>query len=69
MFHIEGAQELGTIAAHVPYGIGQKYHTGKRIDTSDAEKKMNIFDDYQMQTSHLFRYLSVLYLIYTTAKI
>lgn len=26
MFHIEGAQELGTIAAHVPYGIGQKYH-------------------------------------------
>ncbi len=39
MFHIEGAQELGTIAAHVPYGIGQKYHTGKRIDTSDAEKK------------------------------
>uniref|UniRef100_A0A673JEU1 5'-nucleotidase, cytosolic IB a n=1 Tax=Sinocyclocheilus rhinocerous TaxID=307959 RepID=A0A673JEU1_9TELE len=29
MFHIEGAQELGTIAAHVPYGIGQKYHKGK----------------------------------------
>lgn len=26
MFHIEGAHELGTIAAHVPYGIGQKYH-------------------------------------------
>ncbi|XP_063298197.1 cytosolic 5'-nucleotidase 1B [Pelobates fuscus] len=26
MFHIEGAQELGTIAAHVPYGIGQKYN-------------------------------------------
>ncbi|XP_068135179.1 cytosolic 5'-nucleotidase 1B [Hyperolius riggenbachi] len=26
MFHIEGAQELGTIAVHVPYGIGQKYH-------------------------------------------
>ncbi|KAJ8347299.1 hypothetical protein SKAU_G00287000 [Synaphobranchus kaupii] len=24
MFHITGAQELGTIAAHVPYGIGQK---------------------------------------------
>uniref|UniRef100_A0A671LPD2 5'-nucleotidase, cytosolic IB a n=1 Tax=Sinocyclocheilus anshuiensis TaxID=1608454 RepID=A0A671LPD2_9TELE len=36
MFHIEGAQELGTIAAHVPYGIGQKYHKGKRTDTSDA---------------------------------
>ncbi|KAJ8290231.1 hypothetical protein GJAV_G00010290, partial [Gymnothorax javanicus] len=29
MFHITGAQELGTIAAHVPYGIGQKYHKGK----------------------------------------
>ncbi|XP_077638570.1 cytosolic 5'-nucleotidase 1B isoform X1 [Lonchura striata] len=25
MFHIEGAQKLGTIAAHVPYGIAQKY--------------------------------------------
>ncbi|XP_029451819.1 cytosolic 5'-nucleotidase 1A-like [Rhinatrema bivittatum] len=25
MFHIEGAQELGTIAAHVPYGIAQKH--------------------------------------------
>lgn len=31
MFHITGAQELGTIAAHVPYGIGQKYHKGKLI--------------------------------------
>lgn len=39
MFHIEGAQELGTIAAHVPYGIGQKFHKEKRIDTSDVEKK------------------------------
>ncbi|XP_048831136.1 5'-nucleotidase, cytosolic IB a isoform X2 [Brienomyrus brachyistius] len=29
MFHIEGAQKLGTIAAHVPYGIGQKYHRGQ----------------------------------------
>uniref|UniRef100_A0A8C0Z9N5 Cytosolic 5'-nucleotidase 1B-like n=2 Tax=Cyanistes caeruleus TaxID=156563 RepID=A0A8C0Z9N5_CYACU len=26
MFHVEGAQKLGTIAAHVPYGIAQKYH-------------------------------------------
>ncbi|MEE6512489.1 hypothetical protein FKM82_019546 [Ascaphus truei] len=26
MFHIEGASELGTIGAHVPYGIGQKYN-------------------------------------------
>ncbi|XP_014750431.1 PREDICTED: cytosolic 5'-nucleotidase 1B-like [Sturnus vulgaris] len=25
MFHIEGAQKLGTIAAHVPYGIAQKH--------------------------------------------
>ncbi|XP_017600534.1 PREDICTED: cytosolic 5'-nucleotidase 1B, partial [Corvus brachyrhynchos] len=25
MFHIEGAQKLGTIAAHVPYGVAQKY--------------------------------------------
>lgn len=40
MFHIEGAQELGTIAAHVPYGIGQKYHKGKRIETSGAEEKL-----------------------------
>uniref|UniRef100_A0A8C1QI43 5'-nucleotidase, cytosolic IB a n=1 Tax=Cyprinus carpio TaxID=7962 RepID=A0A8C1QI43_CYPCA len=42
MFHIEGAQELGTIAAHVPYGIGQKYHKGKRIDTNtNNEIKMS----------------------------
>uniref|UniRef100_A0A8D2H8H9 Cytosolic 5'-nucleotidase 1B n=1 Tax=Urocitellus parryii TaxID=9999 RepID=A0A8D2H8H9_UROPR len=27
MFHIEGAKKLGTITAHVPYGVGQKYHT------------------------------------------
>ncbi|XP_077092771.1 5'-nucleotidase, cytosolic IB a [Siphateles boraxobius] len=40
MFHIEGAQELGTIAAHVPYGIGQKYHKGKRLETSGAEEKI-----------------------------
>ncbi|XP_048849921.1 5'-nucleotidase, cytosolic IAa isoform X1 [Brienomyrus brachyistius] len=25
MFHVEGAAEMGTIAAHVPYGIAQKY--------------------------------------------
>ncbi|XP_072858053.2 cytosolic 5'-nucleotidase 1B [Pogona vitticeps] len=29
MFHIEGARQLGTVAAHVPYGIGQKYHKSK----------------------------------------
>ncbi|KAL6095784.1 nt5c1b [Pungitius sinensis] len=37
MFHIEGAQELGTISAHVPYGIGQKYHKGKLIDPPKKE--------------------------------
>ncbi|XP_070843223.1 cytosolic 5'-nucleotidase 1A-like [Chaetodon trifascialis] len=31
MLHIEGAKELGTISAHVPYGIAQKYHRGKLI--------------------------------------
>uniref|UniRef100_A0A3P8YSH7 5'-nucleotidase, cytosolic IAa n=1 Tax=Esox lucius TaxID=8010 RepID=A0A3P8YSH7_ESOLU len=25
MFHVEGAAEMGTVAAHVPYGIAQKY--------------------------------------------
>ncbi|KAG2467750.1 cytosolic 5'-nucleotidase 1A-like [Polypterus senegalus] len=29
MFHIEGAQQLGTIAAHVPYGVGQRHHVKK----------------------------------------
>uniref|UniRef100_A0AAQ4NTM2 5'-nucleotidase, cytosolic IB b n=1 Tax=Gasterosteus aculeatus aculeatus TaxID=481459 RepID=A0AAQ4NTM2_GASAC len=38
MFHIEGARELGTISAHVPYGIGQKYNKGKLIE-SPAKKK------------------------------
>ncbi|XP_015260771.1 PREDICTED: cytosolic 5'-nucleotidase 1A-like [Cyprinodon variegatus] len=37
MHHIEGAKELGTISAHVPYGIGQKYHKGKLIE--QPEKK------------------------------
>uniref|UniRef100_UPI00398E9BB5 cytosolic 5'-nucleotidase 1A-like n=1 Tax=Pristiophorus japonicus TaxID=55135 RepID=UPI00398E9BB5 len=31
MFHIKGAQEMGTIAAHVPYGIGQKYNKSTPI--------------------------------------
>ncbi|TWW68766.1 cytosolic 5'-nucleotidase 1A-like [Takifugu flavidus] len=40
MFHIEGAKELGTISAHVPYGIGQKYHRGKLIEQpAKTEKK------------------------------
>ncbi|XP_037606876.1 cytosolic 5'-nucleotidase 1A-like [Sebastes umbrosus] len=37
MFHIEGAKEMGTVSAHVPYGIGQKYHKGKLIE--QPEKK------------------------------
>lgn len=37
MFHIEGAKELGTISAHVPYGIGQKYHKGKLIEPEKKE--------------------------------
>ncbi|KAA8583060.1 cytosolic 5'-nucleotidase 1A [Etheostoma spectabile] len=37
MFHIQGANDLGTISAHVPYGIGQKYHKGKLIE--QPEKK------------------------------
>ncbi|KAM7172706.1 cytosolic 5'-nucleotidase 1A-like [Macrochelys suwanniensis] len=37
MFHIEGAQQLGTVAAHVPYGIGQKYH--KSTPKDDTVKK------------------------------
>ncbi|XP_067879759.1 cytosolic 5'-nucleotidase 1A-like [Heterodontus francisci] len=31
MFHVKGAQEMGTIAAHVPYGIGQKYNKSTPI--------------------------------------
>nr|XP_020483645.1 cytosolic 5'-nucleotidase 1A-like [Labrus bergylta] len=38
MFHIEGAKELGTISAHVPYGIGQKYHKGKLIEQPEKKK-------------------------------
>ncbi|KAJ8009310.1 hypothetical protein DPEC_G00087560 [Dallia pectoralis] len=39
MFHIEGAKELGTIAAHVPYGIGQKYHKGRPIEQPAKDTK------------------------------
>ncbi|KAM6954219.1 cytosolic 5'-nucleotidase 1A-like [Aplochiton taeniatus] len=38
MFHVEGAREGGTIAAHVPYGIGQKYHKGTLIEEPAKEK-------------------------------
>ncbi|XP_056437737.1 cytosolic 5'-nucleotidase 1A-like [Gadus chalcogrammus] len=37
MFHIEGAKEMGTISAHVPYGIGQKYNKGKLIELPAKE--------------------------------
>lgn len=39
MFHIEGAKEMGTIAAHVPYGIGQKYSKGKLIEQPVKQQK------------------------------
>ncbi|XP_026175122.1 cytosolic 5'-nucleotidase 1A-like [Mastacembelus armatus] len=39
MFHIEGAKELGTISAHVPYGIGQKYHKGTKIIEQPKQKE------------------------------
>lgn len=29
MFHVEDAAEMGTIAAHVPYGIAQKHNIKK----------------------------------------
>ncbi|XP_062870707.1 5'-nucleotidase, cytosolic IAa [Trichomycterus rosablanca] len=34
MFHIEGAAEMGTIAAHVPYGIAQKYRHKKSTNSA-----------------------------------
>ncbi|XP_036411532.1 5'-nucleotidase, cytosolic IAa isoform X1 [Megalops cyprinoides] len=36
MFHVEGAAERGTIAAHVPYGIAQKYPHQKPVDKKDS---------------------------------
>ncbi|GAA6092273.1 5'-nucleotidase, cytosolic IAa isoform X1 [Tachysurus ichikawai] len=33
MLHIEGAAEMGTIAAHVPYGIAQKYPHKKSVNS------------------------------------
>lgn len=37
MFHVEGAKEMGTIAAHVPYGVAQKHRRatqGKQTQNS-----------------------------------
>ncbi|XP_073711580.1 cytosolic 5'-nucleotidase 1A isoform X2 [Misgurnus anguillicaudatus] len=39
MFHIEGAKEMGTISAHVPYGIGQKYNKGELIQQPEKQQK------------------------------
>nr|XP_020459556.1 cytosolic 5'-nucleotidase 1A-like [Monopterus albus] len=39
MFHIEGAKEMGTISAHVPYGIGQKYNKSKLIEQPEQPAK------------------------------
>ncbi|XP_042151028.1 5'-nucleotidase, cytosolic IAa isoform X1 [Oncorhynchus tshawytscha] len=33
MFHVEGAAEMGTVAAHVPYGIAQKHPHKKSLNT------------------------------------
>ncbi|XP_056089911.1 5'-nucleotidase, cytosolic IAa isoform X3 [Rhinichthys klamathensis goyatoka] len=34
MFHVEGAAEMGAIAAHVPYGIAQKFPHKKSTNTA-----------------------------------
>ncbi|XP_051527967.1 cytosolic 5'-nucleotidase 1A-like isoform X1 [Myxocyprinus asiaticus] len=34
MFHVEGAAEMGAIAAHVPYGIAQKYPHKKSTNSA-----------------------------------
>lgn len=36
MFHIEGAAELGTVGAHVPYGISQKLPPKKANNPKDT---------------------------------
>nr|XP_020656327.1 cytosolic 5'-nucleotidase 1A isoform X1 [Pogona vitticeps] len=38
MFHVEGAKELGTIAAHVPYGVAQKHRRSARGKESSDHK-------------------------------
>ncbi|XP_072418785.1 cytosolic 5'-nucleotidase 1A-like [Chiloscyllium punctatum] len=37
MFHVKGAQAMGTIAAHVPYGVAQKYN--KSTPITEPSKK------------------------------
>ncbi|KAE8282243.1 Cytosolic 5'-nucleotidase 1A [Larimichthys crocea] len=34
MFHVEGAAEMGTIAAHVPYGIAQKHNPKQKTSVA-----------------------------------
>uniref|UniRef100_A0A8C5RG76 5'-nucleotidase, cytosolic IA n=1 Tax=Laticauda laticaudata TaxID=8630 RepID=A0A8C5RG76_LATLA len=44
MFHVEGAKEMGTIAAHVPYGVAQKYKlSGQRQAAQDERILLPIF--------------------------
>ncbi|CAJ0950656.1 unnamed protein product [Ranitomeya imitator] len=45
MFHIEGAQEMGTIAAHVPYGVAQKH---KHKNTKDAQSPQYKYHPYNV---------------------
>ncbi|XP_036398240.1 cytosolic 5'-nucleotidase 1A-like [Megalops cyprinoides] len=35
MFHVEGATEMGTVAAHVPYGVAQKHRQRQPVDKKD----------------------------------
>nr|XP_021395121.2 cytosolic 5'-nucleotidase 1A [Lonchura striata domestica] len=34
MFHVEGAQEMGAVAAHVPYGVAQRHKQHKQQTTN-----------------------------------
>ncbi|KAM6428524.1 cytosolic 5'-nucleotidase 1A isoform 2-T2 [Liasis olivaceus] len=38
MFHVEGAKEMGTVAAHVPYGVAQKYKSSGQRKTAQNNK-------------------------------
>ncbi|XP_005993957.1 cytosolic 5'-nucleotidase 1A [Latimeria chalumnae] len=37
MFHVEGAKEMGTIAAHVPYGVSQKHQRTRKKEESSTK--------------------------------
>lgn len=38
MFHVEGAKEMGTVAAHVPYGVAQKYKLSEQRKAAQDSK-------------------------------